>query len=106
MNAGTATAIVTGKGLFSGTAKASFAIAKADISKAKVALAKKSLKYTGKALKPKVKSVKLNGRKLKAGTDYAVKYKSNKKPGKATVTVTGKGNYAGTAKARFTIKKA
>ena len=31
---------------------------------------------------------------------------TTKKPGKATVVITGKGNYTGSAKARFTIKKA
>ena len=52
-------------------------------------LAKKSYAYTGKPLKPAVKSVTLNGKKLLA-SDYSVSYTNNKKPGKATVTVTGK----------------
>ena len=69
-------------------------------------LAKTSYAYDGKAKKPKVKSVVLNGRKLKAGRDYKVSYKNNKKRGKATVVITGKGNYAGTAKAKFTIRQA
>ena len=52
-----------------------------------------------------MKAVTLNGKKLKAGADNKVSYKNNKKPGKATVTVTGKGNYRGSVKAAFTIKK-
>ena len=59
--------------------------------------------YTGKALKPAV-VVKYDKVKLKQGTDYTVSYKNNVKPGKATVTVKGKGNYTGSAKATFTIR--
>ena len=53
-----------------------------------------------------MKSVVLNGKKLKEGTGFTVKYKNNTKPGTATVTVTGKGNYKGSAKATFKIAKA
>ena len=81
-------------------------VTRTSVSKAKVTLAKTSYVYDGKAKRPAVKSVKLNGKKLKAGTDYKVKYTNNVKAGKATVTVTGKGGYKGTAKATFTIKKA
>jgi hypothetical protein len=41
--------------------------------------------------------------KLREGTDYTIKYKNNIKPGKATVTITGKGMYKGTVKASFNI---
>ena len=74
---------------------------KIDISKAKVGTISAQV-YTGKALKPDV-TVKYNGAKLTQGTDYTVSYKNNKKVGTATVTVTGKGVYAGTKKATFTI---
>ena len=63
----------------------------------------KAAKWTGKALKPAV-TVKYKGKKLKKGTDYTVKYSNNKKIGKGTATITGKGNYKGTVKAKFTIK--
>jgi len=102
---GTATATVTGKGNYKDSAKATFTIksaAKTSIAKAKVMLAKKSFTYDGKAKKPAVKSVTLNGKKLKA-SDYSVSYKNNRNLGKATVTVTGKGNYKDSAKATFTI---
>ena len=36
-----------------------------------------------------------DGKTLKKGTDYTVKYLNNTKVGTATVTVTGKGNYTG-----------
>ena len=78
-------------------------IGKASIAKAKVTLAKTSYTYDGKAKEPKVKSVVLDGRTLRAGTDYTVTYKDNVKVGTATVTVTGTGNYTGSARATFAI---
>lgn len=58
--------------------------------------------YTGKALKPEV-VVTLKGVTLIEGTDYTVAYRNNRKVGKATVTVTGKGLYRDKAKASFKI---
>ena len=58
--------------------------------------------YTGKAIK-QTPVVKLSGKALKSGTDYTVSYKNNKAVGTATVTITGKGAYTGTAKATFKI---
>ena len=43
---------------------------------------------------------------LTAGADYTVDYANNTKPGTATVTITGVGNYAGTLTATFTIREA
>ena len=73
---------------------------KVDISKCKVTV--KDQTYTGKALKPAV-TVKYGSATLKQDTDYTVTYKNNVKPGKATVTVTGKGSYTGSAKVTFRI---
>ncbi len=76
--------------------------AKTDLAKkSKVTVAKKKA-YTGKALKPAV-TVKVGSKTLKKGTDYTLSYKNNKKPGKATVTVKGKGNYTGKKTASFVI---
>lgn len=69
---------------------------------ANVELAYDEKTYTGKALKPAV-TVKYDGKTLKNGKDYTVSYKNNKKPGLATVTVNGKGEYSGTATATFKI---
>ena len=63
--------------------------------------------YTGKAQKPTV-TVKSGSTVLKAGTDYKLSYKNNVNAGKATVIITGIGNYS-EAKAKtttFTINKA
>ena len=62
--------------------------------------------YTGKALKP-LPTVKYNGMTLKKGVDYTVSYKNNKKvSNKAQVIIKGMGNYSGTTKTYFKIKKA
>ena len=59
--------------------------------------------YTGVALEPVV-SASLNGRDLVLGTDYTVSFSNNVNAGDAaTVTVSGMGNYTGTATATFAI---
>ena len=73
-----------------------------DISGASVTLGYTKKVYTGSALKPSV-VVKYAGKKLTSGTDYSIKYKSNKSIGTAYVIVTGKGNYTGSVKKKFTI---
>ncbi|MEY8515911.1 LamG-like jellyroll fold domain-containing protein [Lachnospiraceae bacterium 29-84] len=70
------------------------------VSGASVTVAKAT--YTGKALKPKV-TVTYNGKVLKSGTDYTLKYSNNKKPGQATVVVTGKGDYSGSKVVKFNV---
>ncbi|MDD3186409.1 MAG: InlB B-repeat-containing protein [Anaerostipes sp.] len=72
-------------------------ITKATVSKIK------SVTYSGFYKKPSV-TVKYAGKKLKNGSDYTLSYKNNKKVGKATVTIKGKGNYTGTKKVTFKIK--
>ena len=47
--------------------------------------------------------VTLSGKKLTAGTDYTAACKNNVNVGKATVTITGKGNYTGTISKSFRI---
>ncbi len=101
INAGTATITVTGKGNYAGTATGTFTILPAAISKAEVTTSENPT-YTGSAFTP-VPTVKLNNKTLKAGTDYEVAYSNNINAGTATITVTGKGNYAGTATGTFTI---
>lgn len=60
--------------------------------------------YNGSAQTQKI-TVKANGTTLKEGTDYSVSYKNNTNAGTATVTITGKGNYAGTVDKTFQIAK-
>ena len=58
--------------------------------------------YYGFAWKP-VCQVFLDGQQLKSGVDYTVAYSNNVYPGTATVTVTGIGDYSGTALGSFVI---
>lgn len=53
--------------------------------------------YTGKEIKPVV-NIFDNNVKLLSGKDFTLSYKNNVKVGKATVTITGKGNYSSTNK--------
>ena len=61
--------------------------------------------YTGEQIQPQV-SVTLSGAQLVRGVDYRVDYSDNINAGTAKVTVTGMGNYVGTATEAFTINKA
>ena len=63
-----------------------------------------SYAYTGSAIKPTPK-LTYNGMTLKSGTDYTVSYKNNTAPGKAMITLVGKGNYAGTKTKTFEIAR-
>ena len=102
-NAGQATVTIKGKGKYGGTATGTFTITPASLANAKVTA--KAQTYTGSKLTP-APTVKLGTVTLKKGTDYTVTYRSNVNAGKATITVTGKGNYKGTATGTFTINKA
>lgn len=107
-------AIVTVKGIGKaedGTKKTSeiyFTINKATITKADVSdIAIQT--YKGKEVKPAV-TVTVNGRKLKAGTDYVVTYSNNVRRSSeitiGTATIEGKGNYTTLApiEKKFVIK--
>ena len=61
--------------------------------------------FTGKAITQNV-TVKVGNTVLKNGTDYTVSYSNNKKVGKATVKITGKGKYGGVITKTFTINPA
>ncbi len=75
-----------------------------DISKAKVTLSKTAFTYNGKAQKPSVKSVVLNGKTLKSGTDYTASIASGKKVGTYKVTINAKGSsYKGKTTASFVV---
>lgn len=98
---GTASITITGAGSYSGSRTVTFKIARASLSSATVKAADQT--YNGKARKPSV-TVRLNGKTLSRGDDYDVAYRNNKKPGKATVVITGIGVYNGTKKGSFIIK--
>lgn len=61
--------------------------------------------YTGSYLTPPTQ-INNDGMTLTKGTDYTVSYANNRYPGMATVTMTGSGNYTGTAIRTFKISLA
>ena len=61
--------------------------------------------FTGKTITQNV-TVKVGNTVLKNGTDYTVSYSNNKKVGKATVKITGKGKYGGVITKTFKINPA
>ena len=102
--AGTAKVTVTGKGNYSGTLTKNFTIAAKSISELEITLSQTSYTYNGSAKKPAV-TVKDGSKTLVSGTDYSVSYSDNTNVGTATVTITGSGNYKGTAAKTFTISQ-
>lgn len=105
INAGTAKIIITGIGdHFTGSTEKTFTINSAEISGCTFAPIA-DVTYNTKAHTPEV-TVAISGRTLEADKDYTVSYASNINAGTATVTVTGKGNFTGTASKTFTINKA
>lgn len=106
-NAGTATAVITFKGNYSGTIKKTFEISPRKITS--LSLSSSSYTYNGKVQKPDL-TVNADSLKLSASGDYTVAItdsKGNKdssiNAGTKTVTVTGKGNYTGTLTKTYTI---
>ena len=108
VNAGVNTASVTvtsnDNSSYKFTATKNFTIAQAPISGAMIANIP-SVTYDTKAHTPEV-TVMFNGSKL-TDADYTVSYSEDCiNAGTVTVTVTGKGNFTGTASKTFTINKA
>ena len=104
INVGTATIIYTGKNNYTGEIRKNFKITEASITDDMIANIP-SVTYDTKAHTPEV-TVTFNGSTLKAGKDYDVAYTNNINAGTATVTVTGKGNFTGTASKDFAIAQA
>ena len=100
---GTYSVSVEGVGAYRGTLKGSFKVNAADISSAQIQ-AIGSQNYTGKAVTPQPK-VTWQGMTLVAGTDYSVSYANNVNAGTAKMTISGKGNFAGTKSVNFSIVK-
>ena len=95
---------ITGTNNFKGSFSKNFTIKGFDIDRAGFEGIPEQ-DYTGKAVKPKVK-LTFWDKTLVEGTDYKLAYSDNIKPGEATITVTGLGNFYGTKIIRFRIKDA
>ena len=102
---GTATVTITNvEGNYTVSGTATFTITAKPLAGASVS-ATGPFTYTGSALTPDP-IVTLGGQTLVKGTDYTVAYTNNTDAGTATITVTGTGNYSGTASGTFAIAKA
>ena len=101
LNVGVTTVIATGMGDYTGYTSKNFTITKRAMAGGTVSVAS-SVSFTGSNITPSV-TVKVAGRTLTSGTDYTVSYSNNKNVGKATVKITGKGNYSGSLNAKFDI---
>ena len=102
INAGLASINVCGVKPYGGCKVIEFEIAGIAIKPTMAAI--EDVTYTGRAQTPEIEVY--NGETLLAATDYAVEYKDNVNAGTATVMVTMKGNYSGSASKTFTIEKA
>ena len=110
---GTATAILTGVGDYSGEKKVTFKISGRSISKAKITGVPKSVVYTGEAItidsevwgEEPVLTMTINKEKrtLEEGIDYTISYLKNTNKGTATIVFTGIKGYSGTLKKTFKI---
>ena len=88
-------AIVTGTALIQ--------VLPAPITGAVIVLDHTAFKYDGQPHRPGITSVTLNGTPLTADVDYTAAIPEGTEAGTYTVTLTGKGNYTGTATAVFII---
>lgn len=104
---GTANIIFTGKEEYTGsTVKKTFKInSKAFDSSIKVEGLESPFTYLKGGVKP-TPIVKDNDKTLVLDKDYTLSYKNNTKVGLATLTIKGKGNYAGTIKKQFVVVQA
>lgn len=102
INVGSATAIITGAGDYSGTVSKNFIIFAAGLDMCQFSTIKDQA-YTGKGIKPDVSATLYETYKLKKNVDYTLSYKNNIKVGEATVVVTGSGNFEGHREISFRI---
>lgn len=91
---------ITGKGNYKGTKSVEFVINPAPISSVTVGEIPDKT-YTGKEQKPSV-SLKYKDKTV-TSADYELAYSGNTNTGKATIAITGKGNFTGTKYVYFNI---
>ena len=98
---GTAVVTVRGRGDFAGTVTRRFKISCAKASDLSVVVTT-PVRWAGSARRPRV-VVRLGKRTLKRGTDYALTWSRNDRPGRASVTVNGRGGVKGRVTRSFDI---
>ncbi len=115
VNAGTAKATITGKGIYTtNTGEATsivktFTINPKNLSEDNIVgdlIGADGLVYTGEAQKPKVSSISYLDHNLVLGTDYLTAYKDSIDAGTAKCEINGKGNFTGKVFRYYTIDQA
>ena len=98
---------VTGTGAYTGVAEATYRLYSTSISKAKVTRVERYVTYNreDQVLANLHTTLYVGNKKLEEGTDYVVTYSKNFFAGTATATITGIGEYGGTRKVTFVIKR-
>ena len=102
VNAGSATATITGKGNYTGTASKTFTIGPKTLTADMVTLSAESFTYNGETQKPEVT---VADGELMTADDYTIVNNGGKDVGTYEVTVTAKRNYTGEVKKTYTIGK-
>ena len=101
---GTATAIINGKGNYTGEKKLGFRIVEADMANNSSIIVETipDYIYTGNEIKPKI-TITHGNRELVLNTDYILEYNNNTEIGTATVIIEGMGKYTGKREVYFKI---
>lgn len=95
---------IKGKGSYRGTVTRTVKIAAKSVSKVTVRRIPKVKYAMGKAIRPTV--AVYDGKRKLSAANYKVTYGKNTVPGKATIKITGKGNYKGSISKTFYIAPA
>ena len=109
MKVGTATAVFEGINAYSGTLKKTFKISAYDVQMnptGKLVIdSQTAYPYMKGGSTPKP-VIKFDGKTLTEGTDYTLSYKNHTAAGNyAVMTIKGKGNFAGSTQAGFTVER-
>ena len=100
---GMATAVITGARNCTGTVSANYKVVM-DIEGCEVNVAEQTYDYTGEAIEAGV-IIKDSRKLLEKDKDYLLSYSDNIDEGMASITVSGVGDYIGTATIHFNISK-
>ena len=103
VNVGTGTVTITGQGDFMDSKMVSFDIVQKAVEDQMITLSNYEYTYTGSLLKPEV-TVRDGETTLTPDKDYTLKNDGGTAVGSYEVTITGQGNYKGSASKSFVIK--
>ena len=104
VDAGTASVSIKGIGKYKDEITVEFTIKARSIADAVISDIPEQ-EETGEAIEPEFTVTDDLGNSLVKDTDYKVEYRNNTAAGEATVTISGIGNYTGSAETTFTIKE-